>query len=85
MGTAMVSINPEDGEKVILKFKGESAYKHHHKPQKLEASSANTTTIIKPIDSLFSSSNLKQLEKKSHSKKHFDRKKIKHCFYQDDI
>jgi hypothetical protein len=60
MGT-MVSINPEDGEKVILKFKGQTAYNQFHKGQRCTGHSNGPVkaTVIKPIDSLFSSSNLK--------------------------
>ena len=72
---------------MILKFKGQTAYNQFHKAQRCTGHSNGPVkaTVIKPMDSLFSSSNLKQLEKKSSSSKHYNMKMIKNCNYQAEI
>jgi hypothetical protein len=49
----MVSINPEDGEKVHYKFEGKSAYNSQHKGKQNSKQARNKN--MKPVDSLFCS------------------------------
>ena len=73
----MVSINPEDGEKVNYKFEGKSAYNSQHKGK--QNSKQSQPKNCKPVDSLFCLKQFKMLEKKSSTKKDFDKKSIKTC------